>query len=404
MAKVCILGHPAPGHVNPTLPVTAELVRRGERVTYFVTEPFREKVEATGAGFRCYGPHELFERNLARGGMLGGMAGLMETAESILPELIAQLKAERPDYLLTEAHALWGNLAAQILGHPTATLCSMFAISEALIRPDELVGHLYGNAPVVAVREGLAGLSRYLEIASRVDRHYGTASPGLVNYLGNRQRLNIVFTSRAFQVGGKVFGDDYRFVGPSVPEMPVSSSFPVEQLDGSPLIFISMGTMYNDEADLYQQCFAAFRDSRYQVVMAIGHRVDRSRLPEPPANFIVREYVPQLSILARACLFITHGGINSAHEAMLFGVPMIVLPSSADHHIVAQRVEAVGAGMVLPRAAATAGRLQSLATGILGEPEYRRSSERMGRSLREAGGYRRAVDEIFTFKKDAGIQ
>src|SRR6516164_1721853 len=130
MSGVCMIGHPAAGHVNPTLPLMAELCRRGERVTYFASEPFRARVEATGARFRPCGAHELFERNLGRGGILGGMAGLLETAGEILPDLLDAVREERPDYLLAEAHALWGNLLAQMLGLPAATLCSMFAINE----------------------------------------------------------------------------------------------------------------------------------------------------------------------------------------------------------------------------------------------------------------------------------
>lgn len=39
------------GHVNPTLELVTELVRRGVRVTYFCTEGFRTIVEPTGAQF-----------------------------------------------------------------------------------------------------------------------------------------------------------------------------------------------------------------------------------------------------------------------------------------------------------------------------------------------------------------
>ena len=39
------------GHINPTLSVVTELVRRGVRVTYFTTENFRSIVEPTGADF-----------------------------------------------------------------------------------------------------------------------------------------------------------------------------------------------------------------------------------------------------------------------------------------------------------------------------------------------------------------
>jgi MGT family glycosyltransferase len=397
MSKVVMLGHPAPGHVNPTLPVIAELVRRGEEVSYYATEPFRAKVEAAGAAFRSYGPHDLFERNLASGGMLGGMAGLIETTEAIFPELLASVRAEAPDYLLVEAHAVWGNLIAQILGVPVATICSMFAVNEDLIAPHELLGHLYGAAPRALAFDGLMGFSRYFEIARRLRQHYDVDVPGLVDYLGNRQALNIVCTSRDFQIGGERFDGSYVFTGPSLSSFvgsPSAADSDRQWTTDSPLIYVSMGTMYNDEASLYRACFEAFGGRPYQVVMAVGHRIDRTVLPEPPANVLVRDYVPQMDVLRCANLFVTHGGINSAHEAMLCGVPMIVLPKAADHFVVAERVAAVGAGLVLHRGEATAARLVELTDRVLADPTYRERSAAMGHSLRAAGGAARAADEI----------
>jgi MGT family glycosyltransferase len=379
------------------------LARRGEQVFYYATEPFREKIERAGATFRCYGAHELFERNLASGGMLGGMAGLIATTQEMMPGLLEQLRSDRPDYLLSEAHAVWGNLTAQVLGVPTATLCAMFAINESLIQSPELMGHLYGAAPREAVFDGLLGLSRYFVTSRELSKRHGVRCPGIVDYLGNRQALNVVFTSREFQIGGGVFDDSYQFVGPSIDERRDPAGLPLDELGHQPLIYISMGTMYNDEAGLYRASYEAFGGADFRVVLAVGHRVDRSKLPEPPPNFLVREYVSQLAVLELADLFITHGGINSAHEAMLQGVPMVVLPQAADHHVVAQQVEAVGAGIVLDRSKVTARGLRELTGRVLRDPAYRDRSKRMGESLRGAGGYRRAADEILAFKQRCGI-
>ncbi len=403
MATVYVLGHPAPGHVNPNLPLMAELCRRGERVVYYATEPFRAKVEDTGAEFRPYGDHALFERNLGSGGMLGGMAGLMETTERILPGLVEEFRAARPDYLLVEAHAVWGNLMAQLLDVPTATLCSMFAMNEELIGAAGLMAHLYGAAPSGLALEGLLALGEYFESARRLLSRFGVVSPGIVDFLGNRQRLNLVFTAREFQIGGAAFDDSYRFVGPPIAGRQDYAGFPMERLAGRAPILISMGTMYNDEAGFYRQCFRAFGDWPDPVVLAVGHRVYRSQLPEPPANFIVREYVPQVALLGVARLFITHGGINSAHEAMLNGVPMVVLPQRADHYVVAGQVEAAGAGVVLDRSQATAERLADGARRALGDPQFRARSAKMGANLRAAGGHVRAADEIFEFRRRTGV-
>jgi len=403
MAAVCVLGHPAPGHLNPNLPLMAELCGRGERVIYYATEPFRAKVERTGAEFRSYGDHELFERNLGAGGMLGGMAGLIETTEQILPALAEELRTTRPDYLLIEAHAVWGNLLAQMLGKPAAALCSMFAMNESLIDAAGLMGHLYGAGPRDLAFDGLLALGKYFEAARRLQRQFGAVSPGIVDYLGNRQQLNLVFTSREFQIGGAGFDDSYRFVGPSIAGRQDYADFPMEQVAGRALILVSMGTMYNYEAEFYRRCFRAFGNWPQTVVLAVGHRVDRAQLPEPPPNFMVREYVPQVALLELAQLFITHGGINSAHEAMLYGVPMVVLPQSADHYVVAGQVEAVGAGVALDRSQATVERLSDAARRVLVDPQFRAGSAKMGETLRAAGGHVRAADEIFDFRRRADI-
>lgn len=408
MSKVVFLSHPAHGHINPTLPVVAELIRRGEEVVYYATDLFRPKIEATGATFRSYGPQEIFERKLAYGGMLGGMAGLIEAAEEILPDLLMQVRDDQPDYLLLEAHSLTGNLVQQIINRPAMTLCSMFAFNEQLIPAPQLIRFLYGQAPHEAVFDGLLGLNHYIEVAQRISQRYGVLCPNMIGYLSNRQPLNIVFTSRYFQIGGdRAFDDSYKFVGPSVTPSPTTalsnSDFPWDALTGQPLIYISMGTMYNAEAEFYHTCFDAFGDGGYQVVLSIGQRIDEQALRQAPANFIVRRHVPQLEILQRAALFITHGGMNSANEGILYHVPMLVLPQQADHYVVAQRVGELGAGVVLDRSQATVERLQQLATQVINEPSYKAQCEKIAQGLRDAGGYRRAADEILAYKATIGL-
>ena len=409
MSKAVFLSHPAHGHINPTLPVVAELIRRGEEVVYYATDLFRTKIEATGAIYRSYGSQEIFERKLAYGGMLGGMAGLIEAAEEILPAVLAQVRDDQPDYLLLEAHSLTGNLVQQIVDRPAMTLCSMFAFNEQLIPAPQLVRFLYGQAPAPAVLDGLLGLNHYIEVAQRISHRYGVLCPNMIGYLSNRQPLNIVFTSRYFQIGGdRAFDDSYKFVGPSVtpsptPSTATSADFPWAALGDQPLIYISMGTMYNAEAEFYHTCFDALADSPFQVVLSIGQRIDEAQLRQAPANFIVRRHVPQLEILQRAALFITHGGMNSANEGILYHVPMIVLPQQADHYVVAQRVGELGAGVVLDRSHATVERLKQLATQVISEPSYKQQCVKIAQGLREAGGYQRAADEIMAYKAKIGL-
>ena len=88
---------------------------------------------------------------------------------------------------------------------------------------------------------------------------------------------------------------------------------------------------------------------------------------------------------------------------MLHGVPMVVLPQRADHYVVAGQVEAVGAGVVLDRSQATPERLAEAARRALADPHFRTRSAKMGEMLRAAGGPVRAADEIFEFRRRAGV-
>ena len=73
----------------------------------------------------------------------------------------------------------------------------------------------------------------------------------------------------------------------------------------------------------------AFENSEHTIVMSIGNKTKISYLGEIPKNFIVKNYVPQTELLTYTKLFITHGGMNSVHEGLYNGIPLVVIPQSA---------------------------------------------------------------------------
>jgi UDP:flavonoid glycosyltransferase YjiC (YdhE family) len=45
---------------------------------------------------------------------------------------------------------------------------------------------------------------------------------------------------------------------------------------------------------------------------------------------VIVKWAPQLSLLQRAAVMVTHGGINSIVECIHFQVPMVIVPGSRD--------------------------------------------------------------------------
>ena len=129
------------------------------------------------------------------------------------------------------------------------------------------------------------------------------------------------------------------------------------------------------------------------VVVSTGQE-DTAALGPLPANVLARRSVPQLQVLERAALFVTHGGMNSVNEAMRAGVPTLVVPQGADQPLVARRVVELGAGLELRTENATAETVHALARRLLEDPRFRTAAAAQRAAQEEAGGAQRAADEL----------
>ncbi|TKI88123.1 glycosyl transferase, partial [Bacillus wiedmannii] len=96
------------------------------------------------------------------------------------------------------------------------------------------------------------------------------------------------------------FKDGYIFIGPSIVKNETLNDFPVDELKGERVIYISMGTIITNQPEFYQKCFVGLKDLNAKVVLSIGKQLTVEQLGDIPDNFIVRNYLPQLDILRQA--------------------------------------------------------------------------------------------------------
>jgi MGT family glycosyltransferase len=257
----------------------------------------------------------------------------------------------------------------------------------------------YGRAPKEVLLAGIEALDTYLQTAQRIDRRYHTYSPNIVEFFANRQPLNIVFTSRYFHLSGELYDDSYKFVGPSIVPREEENTFPFESsATKEPLIYISLGTIHNNDPAFLRTCLRAFGGSEFDVIVAVGDRIDRELLGPIPKNVTICEYVPQLEVLKRSSLFLTHAGMNSASEALWHTVPLLMFPQHGDQHLVAGRVSELGAGLRLPIADLDSETIQRMSRQLLSQPEFRQQAAKIADSFHTAGGFQRAAEEILAFR------
>ncbi|MFD8767037.1 macrolide family glycosyltransferase [Streptomyces mirabilis] len=385
MSTIAFLNIAMHGHINPTLPVIAELVRRGHSVTYHTSPAFSQAIEATGATVCLYpgGDQPLPDPPMP----LTMLDGLAHAAVGLLPAVLSDLRRVRPDLIVHGAACPWGAVAARELEVPAAAAFTTFAFNRQVPSPSRVSWEL-----LAAAASRPRNVQSYVRSRWGLYRRYNTRGLPLLDLANVRQPLNLVFTSRAFQLGVDAFDQSYQFVGPSLGARPLDPSFPIDRLQ-APVLYASLGTVFNAHPKLLRSFATALAPLGGTVIVATG-QTDPAALGPLPANVLARRFVPQPEVLARAALFVTHGGMNSVNEAMHAGVPMLVVPQGADQPLVARRVVELGAGLSIRTQDAAPGPVNVLARRLLDEPGFRDAAATMQLAQREAGGYVRAADEL----------
>ena len=379
------------GHVNPTLPIVAELSRRGHKVYYFIGESFADAVQKAG-GIPVVLPGTLRSRNTTPPGdkeiALLPFLMAIESPRTV-PEIVDRLKSIQPDCIVFNTMLLAARLVARILRLPTIGFRPFHSprqpqkTIETLTDPSfKLLAHTANNA--------LAEVTTLYQLPKLTLQEVFSEVPG----------LTLVFLPKAFQVDAAQFDERFLFVGSSFKEQ-VPIPWPAAQSSKSPVIriYISLGTLRNNEPDFYRICFSAFSGPGWSVVMSVGDQIDLHTLEPIPDHFAVKRSVPQTALLPHVDVFVTHGGLNSTMESLYYGVPLVVLPSIKEQVTTAERVRDLHLGVILDRTDFTAEALREAVTTVFQSESIRYSVHDIKNTIRSAGGYLRATDAIIAFQQ-----
>jgi len=381
---------PAFGHTNPTVEFARELARRGHDIRYYSFEAFRQRIEAAGAAFV---PCDRFlppltaesERRLKRVSTTEMSVQSFRTTANMDATLTRDIEAFHPDLVISDSACFWGKLTAMKHRLPLVCSTTTFAFnrySSKYMRqsPGELADILLGLPRLNREAKRLAALGYPVKSALEIVQN-------------DNDTDTVVYTSPRFQPCSETFdAAHYRFVGPCVRDVAP------EPKDGRrPLVYISLGTVINDRPDFYRTCVEALKDAPAEALIACGRDFDPGTLAPLPGNIRIEPSVDQMAVLARTRLFVTHCGMNSASEGLYMAVPELLYPQTGEQRAVARRVEEMGAGRMLPEAAARDPRkLRALVMQALGDDALSKAASAMRDDLRACGGASAAADFVET--------
>lgn len=397
MAKILFVNPGSAGHVNPTIAVVKELVNRGEEVVYYASDIYKDKLKDTGAEIRTLPTEAIMTAftDHENHHLFNVINGLLKTVDIIVPQILRETENEHFDYMIHDSMFSCGYILAQILNLPSISSVSSFAHTKTSF--ETFINHLTST---VSKQEIQHADETFNTLKAHVESTYDVTIPSRFEVMNNPGNINIAYVMKGFQVGYDAFDPEYyKFVGPSILE-PKDSGF-MDHIDTTrPVVYISLGTVFNQNIEFFNLCFEAFADIDASFVVSIGHDNQLEDFNAIPSNFTVAHVVPQTELLQHTTLFLTHAGMNSTNEAMLMEVPMLAFPQSADQPVVARQIEKLLVGRQLQLENITAHDLKQIVLNMLDEiPSYQRNIRKV-KSIQSSNktGYQLAVDHILNFR------
>ena len=398
MGTIVFFNIRARGHIQPTLAIARELVDRGERVIYFASEEFREMIQATGSEYRDTPGNPYLSPEMT-GSAAVLQLGLLKTVKNHLREIQEQVEAEKPDGIVSDLFCIWGEMIARNLQLPMVS-------SQAFLHmtPDDIsmmIKHIQGlkTFPEKVLEIYYVIYASIKILYYRLFKNLPFATIPAFFQPGGSAVLN--YSTTEFQIYTEGLGDKFYFTGPPINPV-ISSSGKLtfsKKLDGRPLVYVSLGTVYNQKPDFFDKVIDGLKDEEVQVVFSRGNNPNilQGTLPE---NCQVVDFLPQLKMLKKASVFITHGGSNSIHEGFINKVPMVVCPMAADQFVIASRMEELNAGVAFTDGKVTSDEIRIAVRRALEDQDIKKNIQRLSEGMKKAGGARLAADII---QKEFGL-
>ncbi len=401
----------AAGHLNPMTTLGYELQKRGHRVTLLGIEDAQPKVIAAGLEFQVIGKSD-FPKGATKDlftqlGNLSGFKALNYTinwianaANMCLRDAPAAIQISGIEALLVDQASPEGGTVAEYLDIPFVSVCGAIMLNREINVPPFITPWNYSPSWLGLIRNrlGYVLLNRIGKSLIKVINDYRqqwNLSP-YNNPNQNYSKLAQLSQQPAeFEFPRKELPSCFHFTGPySNPVSREPAPFPYEKLTGQPLIYASMGTLQNRLLWIFQMIAEACVALNVQLVVALGGGEAPESLPQLPGNTIVVGYAPQLELLQKAALTITHAGMNTTLESLSNGVPMVAIPITNDQPAVAARIAWTGTGEVIPLSKVSVEKLHQAIKRVLTEDSYKKNALNLQEAIKRAGGVSRAADII----------
>ena len=320
--------------------------------------------------------------------------------EEMLNSLPATLTAAGVEAVVIDTSLIYAELAPMSLGMPYAHVANALHKDYSGYTPICFYDWPHETTPSALARNR-KGVESFLEMLAptiAVARAYAKRAGLDIDWDNPSATISklawISQTPREFDFESLHWPPQFHYTGPFHDGAGrIVVDFPWERLTGEPLIYASMGTMLDGLADVYSMIIAATAKHKgFQLVLSVGDGIDPEQMGALPSNTILVERAPQLELLKRASVCITHAGLNTVLESLAQGVPQVAIPVTVDQPGVAARIAEKKTGLFVPLKKLIASQLSLLLEQVLNEPTYRDNARYFQKVISETNGLSVAAD------------
>ena len=404
MSRIGIVCYSSDGHLLPSMCFASALQQRGHTVIFYTLADGKEKLAASGFPFRIYGearlPLEKIREVYREVGRAHGLNAVKITVENLclrasagLDDLPQLLSSDNLDVLVTDQVVPESSAIATALDIPYVTLCNALPTNPDTNMPPVFAHGMYATSSLARLR--IRALNRFMIWLGR--RLLGVINEWQSSQTRPRYHCltelaspfaSITQLPQAFDFPRSSVGDNFHYVGP-LHQLGIrpTMEFPWNALnDDLPIVYASMGTLQNQLRSVFFKIAEACSGLDVQLVLALGGGADEQEFADLPGKPIVVRYAPQLELLRRASVCITHAGLNTTLEAAACGVPMVALPVTNDQPGVAARIEWSGIGRRLSPRRLRASALRSAVHEVMGQSPQRTRATLMKEEIARLNG------------------
>lgn len=306
------------------------------------------------------------------------------TTQRMVPDVLTIARDWRADLIVREGMEYAGCIAAEVLGLPHASVAGN---AYAAIDSSE-INYFPGNRRMVA------------EPLARHRERVGLPPDPEVEM--PFRHLHMCFTPPAWDGASAHRPRNARFLR-HISTVPPGAALPgwVEHLPDRPTVLASLGTVFNKTPGVLEAILGALAAEPINVIVAIGRDQDPGRFGPQPDHVRLEAYVPQPLLLAHCDAFVTHGGFNSVKEALSSGVPMVVVPISADQPYSAERCAHLGVTRALGPDDRTPDSIREAVRQVLAEPSYRTNARAFQAEMMALPGPEEMVELLESLRPQA---